>query len=213
MVDALIKLAVAATFGALVGVERQIHGRQAGFRTQLLVCLGSCLFTIVSLRVYEIYGTISDPGRIAAQIITGIGFLGAGAILKDGALVRGLTTAASLWIVSAIGMAVGFGEYYIAAAATVIVLLNLVVLKNVESWLVQDNYAAILIRTEGETEVDVSSMCKEFGVKILENKLRYLKAEKIIEQRVQLKYKDDAKLSAVYSHMKKIPNLMELQIL
>ncbi|MBI5813995.1 MAG: MgtC/SapB family protein [Nitrospinae bacterium] len=211
--EAVLKLLISALFGAFIGIERQIRGRQAGFRTQLLVCFGSCLFTIISIRAYEIYGTVTDPGRIAAQIITGIGFLGAGAILKTGNLVRGLTTAASLWVVSAVGMAVGFGEYLLAAVATAIAIANLVLLKYFESALAQENYADILIKTSGDEELDVRAIVKEFGIKAVENKYRYLKEEKIIEHTVSLKYTDAGKLTDFYRRMKQTPNLIELRIL
>jgi putative Mg2+ transporter-C (MgtC) family protein len=129
--DALLRLVVAAGLGAAIGVEREVREREAGIRTHLLVSLGSCLFTIVS--AYGFHEFLSsgasvvraDPTRIAAQIVTGIGFLGAGAIIREGISVRGLTTAASLWVVAAIGMAAGAGYYWPAVAATLLTLLAL----------------------------------------------------------------------------------------
>jgi putative Mg2+ transporter-C (MgtC) family protein len=122
--DALLRLVVAAGLGAAVGVEREVRDREAGVRTHLLVALGSALFTIVS--AYGFHEFLSsgasvvraDPTRIAAQIVTGIGFLGAGAILREGLSVRGLTTAGSLWVVAAIGMAAGAGYYWPAVVGT-----------------------------------------------------------------------------------------------
>ncbi|HET8568680.1 MAG TPA: MgtC/SapB family protein, partial [Candidatus Limnocylindria bacterium] len=108
--------------GAGVGLERELHQRPAGFRTHALVALGAAMFTVVSR---EMAGPNADPTRIAAQIVTGIGFLGAGAIIRHGLAVRGLTTAASLWIVAAIGMAVGAGYFSAAMIATGIVLVGL----------------------------------------------------------------------------------------
>jgi putative Mg2+ transporter-C (MgtC) family protein len=116
--DALARLAVAGGLGAVVGVERELREREAGVRTHLLVALGSCLFTIVGAYGFHEFGTKVDPTRVAAQIVTGIGFLGAGAIIREGLSVRGLTTAASLWIVAAIGMATGAGYYWPAVACT-----------------------------------------------------------------------------------------------
>ncbi len=122
--DALLRLAVAAALGAAVGIEREIRDREAGIRTHLLVALGSALFTIVSAYGFHDFLTSganvvrADPTRIAAQIVTGIGFLGAGAILREGLSVRGLTTAGSLWVVAAIGMAAGAGYYWPAAIGT-----------------------------------------------------------------------------------------------
>src|SRR4051794_30493865 len=119
--DVLVRLAVAAGLGAAVGFERELRDREAGIRTHLLVSLGSGLFTIVSAYGFEEFtkaGTTVDPTRIAAQIVTGIGFLGAGAIIREGLSVRGLTTAGSLWIVAAIGMAAGAGYYWPALICT-----------------------------------------------------------------------------------------------
>ena len=126
--DLFLRLLVASGLGAVIGLERDMHGRPAGLRTHLLVCMGAALFTILSVAVANTLGAGGqtwDPGRIAAQIVTGIGFLGAGAILKAGFSVRGLTTASSLWIAAAIGMASGAGRYDLAGAATLLALISL----------------------------------------------------------------------------------------
>ncbi|HSO30089.1 MAG TPA: MgtC/SapB family protein [Candidatus Sulfomarinibacteraceae bacterium] len=126
--DLAVRLLVAAGLGAAVGAEREIHGHPAGIRTHMLVALGSGLFTVMSIYGFLIEGSAVapvDPTRIAAQIVSGIGFLGAGAILKDGVVIRGLTTAASLWATSAVGMAAGAGEYVLAIVAGVIILVSL----------------------------------------------------------------------------------------
>jgi putative Mg2+ transporter-C (MgtC) family protein len=119
------RLLLAAVLGALIGVEREIHDHPAGIRTHLLVALGSALFTVLSIDGFNTPGVSVDPSRIAAQIVTGIGFLGAGAILKYGPTIKGLTTAASLWAAAGIGMAAGASRPVIAIAATVIVLVSL----------------------------------------------------------------------------------------
>jgi putative Mg2+ transporter-C (MgtC) family protein len=129
--DALLRLAIACGLGAAIGFEREIRDREAGIRTHLLVSLGSALFTIVSAYGFHEFLTSgdnivrTDPTRIAAQIVTGIGFLGAGAIIREGLSIRGLTTAATPWVVAAIGMACGAGYYWPAAAATVLTILAL----------------------------------------------------------------------------------------
>ncbi|HET9082974.1 MAG TPA: MgtC/SapB family protein [Candidatus Limnocylindrales bacterium] len=117
------RLIVAAALGALIGLEREIHDHPAGMRTHLLVSLGSAGFTVLSIAAFPAPG--ADPARIAAQIVTGIGFLGAGAILKEGATIRGLTTAASLWATAAVGMAAGAGAWITAVSITVIVIVSL----------------------------------------------------------------------------------------
>ena len=129
--DALLRLVLACVLGGAVGFERELRDREAGIRTHLLVSLGSALFTIVSAYGFHEFlangGNIvrADPTRIAAQIVTGIGFLGAGAIIREGLSVRGLTTAATLWVVAAIGMACGAGYYWPAAATTGLTLFAL----------------------------------------------------------------------------------------
>jgi putative Mg2+ transporter-C (MgtC) family protein len=140
-VELVLRLLGAAVLGALIGLEREVRDQPAGFRTHLLVALGSCLFTLIS--AYGFAGFLDeeqvtfDPTRIAAQIVTGIGFLGAGAILRSGMSVRGLTTAASLWVVAAIGLAVGAGAYVLASATTAVTLLALLVLRPLRSRLVR----------------------------------------------------------------------------
>jgi putative Mg2+ transporter-C (MgtC) family protein len=121
----LLRLAVAAVLGGAVGLERELRERQAGLRTHMLVCVGAALFTLVSAYGFRDFlvggGSLVrvDPTRIAAQIVSGIGFLGAGAIIRQGLSVRGLTTAATLWLVAAIGMACGAGFYAAATIASV----------------------------------------------------------------------------------------------
>jgi putative Mg2+ transporter-C (MgtC) family protein len=130
--DALGRLALAAALGSIIGLEREFREREAGLRTHLLVSLGSALFTIVSAFGFHDVLTHDpqvvvrlDPSRIAAQIVSGIGFLGAGAIIRQGLSIRGLTTAATLWVVAAIGMAAGAGFYSVAIITTVVALVAL----------------------------------------------------------------------------------------
>ncbi len=129
--ESLLRLALAATLGGLIGIERELREREAGLRTHLLVALGSALFTIVGAYGFHAFlesgqsVVRADPTRIAAQIVTGIGFLGAGAIIRQGLSVRGLTTAATLWVVAAVGLACGAGYYSAAVITTALVLIAL----------------------------------------------------------------------------------------
>ena len=127
--DLGLRLIGAAILGAGIGFERERHDHPAGIRTHLLVSVGAATFTVLS--IYS-FGQGSDPGRVAAQIVTGIGFLGAGAILKGQGTVTGLTTAASLWVVAAVGMAAGAGAWGVAIATTVIVIISLWPLRAIE---------------------------------------------------------------------------------
>lgn len=117
-----VRLVVAAVAGMVIGIERELRDQAAGLRTHMLVAVGACLFAIVGAYGFEGEG---DPSRVAAQVVTGIGFLGAGAIIREGVSVRGLTTAASLWVVAAAGTAVGLGLYWATGVATIITLVSL----------------------------------------------------------------------------------------
>jgi putative Mg2+ transporter-C (MgtC) family protein len=125
-----VRLVVALLLGAVIGWERELQRMPAGFRTHALVSLGSAIFTVIS--AYAFSGPGSDPTRIAAQIVSGIGFLGGGAILHYGGTVRGLTTAASLWSVAGVGMAAGAGLLVLAAVSTVLVIIGLEVFQRLE---------------------------------------------------------------------------------
>ncbi|MDD5424541.1 MAG: MgtC/SapB family protein [Candidatus Omnitrophica bacterium] len=140
--EMILRLCIAALLSGLIGYEREIHGRLAGFRTHILVGVGSTLIMLTSMHIFEIYKGVAnpDPGRIAAQVVSGIGFLGAGTIIRFKASVRGLTTAASLWTVAGIGLAVGAGVFVPAAATTVIVLSALFFLNRLEKLLIRKDW-------------------------------------------------------------------------
>jgi len=129
------RIAVAGLLGGIIGLEREWTGHPAGLRTTMLVAIGSCLFTVLSIEAFPVKGTAQDTARIAAQIVSGIGFLGAGAVFQSKHHVRGLTTAATIWLVAAIGMATGTGMHFLAICTTVITALVLVVLRPVGDWL------------------------------------------------------------------------------
>ncbi len=133
--DVLWRLGVSAVLGGLIGAERQWHRCNAGLRTHILVSLGSALIMLTSIYVFDIYSGMvrGDPARIAAGVITGIGFIGAGSIMRDMEGIRGLTTAASLWVVAAIGLAVGCGFILGAVFTALFSLLSLIALRIVES--------------------------------------------------------------------------------
>ena len=130
-VDFLIRISAALALGFILGLERELTNKYAGLRTHILVCLGACAFTIISIYGFPSYATgdniildqatgIRDTGRVAAQVVSGIGFIGAGAVLRNGPMIIGLTTAATLWISAAIGMTCGVGMYDVAIITTVI---------------------------------------------------------------------------------------------
>lgn len=118
--EIILRLVIAISLGALVGLEREMSHKSAGLRTHMIVSLGACLFTLISIYTFEM-----DSARVAAAIVTGIGFIGAGSIIASRGHLQGITTAASLWVVAAIGLAVGVGSYLLAVVAAVLVFLVL----------------------------------------------------------------------------------------
>lgn len=124
--EIILRLLLSFGIGTLIGLEREYHSKAAGLRTMIMICLGSTVFTEISMSMSD-----QSPDRVASNIITGIGFLGAGVIFKDGLSISGITTATAIWICAALGMAVGAGEYFIAMTGSVIVLIVLVALQRV----------------------------------------------------------------------------------
>lgn len=131
VIDVLTKLVLALLIGTVIGAEREYKNKSAGLRTLTLICLGSTFFTMLSVEL----GAENETGRIAANIVTGIGFLGAGAIMREGLTVSGLTTASSIWVTAALGMAVGAGAYYISIFGFLIVLAVLTLFSSIQPWI------------------------------------------------------------------------------
>lgn len=196
----LFKLLLASFLGALIGLERDIHGRAAGLRTHLLVTLGATVFVLLSESIAVSYSeqitdsvARADPSRIAAQIITGIGFLGAGAIIKSGLTVRGLTTAACLWLTAGIGMTIGAGYYDLGIATTVISLFALIILNKFENYYTKDSYRKLEIQTSND--INISNLIGLIKRKYL--KIIYLDKERDYDTNtlkvsftIKLKHKD-----------------------
>jgi len=149
--EILLRLVVASALGAAVGLDRELRDRAAGTRTHLLVSLGAALFTLVGAYGFAGAGR-TDPSRVAAQIVTGIGFLGAGVILRQGFSVRGLTTAGSLWVAAAIGMAAGAGAYWAAVATAIITLIALGPLKKALAAAIPPNGAERIVVELGDAD-------------------------------------------------------------
>jgi putative Mg2+ transporter-C (MgtC) family protein len=173
LADTFIPLFVAAVCGGVVGLERESAHRPAGLRTHVLVSVGSALIMQISLYMYRLsmganFGN-GDPGRIAAQVVSGIGFLGAGTIMREGLNIRGLTTAASLWVVAGVGLAIGAGMYTEAIIATVLVFLTLKTLSEVERRFIRrGNYLSLVIHvtdTPGRLGT-LATVCGRWGANI-----------------------------------------------
>jgi len=175
--EALLRLLIAAGLGGAIGLERELRDHEAGFRTHLIVSLGACVFTLVSAYAWTDWtfstasGVVFDPTRIAAQIVTGIGFLGAGAIIVRGISVRGLTTAATLWVVAAIGMAAGTGYYAVAVGASALVLVSLGPLKFVSARFIsrvrpEEAELAIALKPDGDG-AQILARIEELGAQVV----------------------------------------------
>jgi putative Mg2+ transporter-C (MgtC) family protein len=161
--DEILKLALSAIIGCLVGLEREVRRKPAGFRTLSLICVGATIFTICSYKL----GVLDNRDRIAANIITGVGFLGAGVIFRNKDTVSGITTAATTWIAAALGMLIGIGEYGLAVLGLVISLIILYALQYIQNWIdSQFQHRDYIVNFKGDFESG------EFTAKMKECKLR-----------------------------------------
>lgn len=170
-IDMIARLFFASLLSGFIGYEREIHGRLAGFRTHILVGVGSALIMLTSMHIFDIYRghAAPDPGRIAAQVVSGIGFLGAGTIIRFKASVRGLTTAASLWTVAGLGLAVGAGLFIPAVFTTLLVLAALFFLNRIEKGMIRrDWYKSLEIETRaGASQLQgIRSLLSDYDVEI-----------------------------------------------
>lgn len=190
-----IQLLLASILGALVGLEREIHGRPAGLRTHILVCLGSALIIVAFEQLQASLAQSGaeilrlDPARAAAGVITGIGFLGAGTILKGKDHIMGLTTAASIWVVAAIGITIGLGQFFLSIAATLLVLFALFVLHKVD--IKSENYGEIFLTGTGGIGFFETSRkhIAELGFLIKSYNIEAISDEGLIKVRFLVKYK------------------------
>ncbi len=168
MQEDFIRLGVSLALGTAIGLEREVSDKAAGLRTNVFIALGSTLFTLVSLRFPY------DPARIAAQIVSGIGFIGAGSILREGERVTGLTTAATIWTVAAIGMAVGYGHFTLACLATAGALFIQLAFTNVDIWIddIRERHnVRIVTRLDNAAMEEVSRIFREGKIRIMKKKL------------------------------------------
>ena len=168
--ETALQLLISFVIGTAIGLEREYRSKAAGLRTMIMICFGSTIFTEISISIGE-----SSPDRIASTIITGIGFLGAGVIFKDGLTINGITTATTIWIAAALGMAVGAGEYFIALIGSVVVLIVLSLFENIQRKVVRLHQARSYRITFEEDENFISALEKEIN----KLQLRFHKARDI----------------------------------
>lgn len=179
--ELLLQLLLSVLLGGAIGLERELKGKPAGFRTNILICIGATLFTVLSYRLAEGRG---DPGRVAAQILTGVGFIGAGTILHMRGLVTGLTSAATIWVVAAIGMALGSRAYVEALVTSVVVILVLAVLERLEERIsLQAGRGHIVIHTRPERNAleEMESLVRITGLEIERTASRRENVDLVVE--------------------------------
>ena len=214
-------LLAALLAGALVGLERSYHGRPAGFRTHALVCVASSLLMLLS--VYQAQWLPpatedtfrTDPTRMAQGIMTGIGFLGAGVIFKEGLSVRGLTTAASIWITAAIGILIGVGFYFPAVVATTLVLGTLSFFRWIESRMPSQFYAHHVVRFARDATMDeeaLRALLNGNGFSIANMSYRLAADGRLFEYSMVIRTADTANLKALADRLRGLPSVMEFRI-
>ncbi len=215
------RLVAALLAGGLIGLERSHRGRPAGFRTHALVCLASSLLMLVT--VYETHWfpqtasarVIVDPTRMAQGIMTGIGFLGAGAIIKEGLSVRGLTTAASIWVTAAIGILTGIGFYFAAAIGTLLVLGTLSLFRWVEARLPTESYASFVVRFKREaaiSEADLRKLVADHGFSLYNMSYRLHGEFDVLEFRTVIRTMQPANLARLSHTLNADARVMDYRI-
>jgi putative Mg2+ transporter-C (MgtC) family protein len=201
----------------IVGIERELNNQPAGLRTHVLISIGATMFMLISLRIPEMFDgkLVSDPARVAAQIVTGIGFLGAGAIIKIGINVKGLTTAANIWVVSSIGMAVGLGYYVPALIITGVNLVTLTLLNLLEkSMITSRQIKNIHLKFESSRFYldEVEKICADFKIKITNIDYHESTVKGTTEMDVNVKIPADVDITALFSEIRKLPNLTRAEL-
>lgn len=210
--DIVINLALILLFSGLIGFERERNDRPAGLRTHILVGVGATIIMMISISMH-VMNVENDAGRIAAQIVSGIGFLGAGTIIKEGFSVKGLTTAASLWATAAIGMAIGGGNYFLASLTTVVVLVTLFILDNFDFSSGSKKYRNIKCTIANKKDL-ISKMNQIItDNKISIKKINVAKVDKeTINVRYTLRTKNSEQLIELSNDLLQLENVLELNI-
>ena len=215
------RVAGALVIGAMIGFERTFHGRPAGFRTHSLVCIASAILMIVTvyqtqwMTLVEHDAIRTDPTRMAQGIMTGIGFLGAGVIFKEGLTVRGLTTAASIWVTAAIGILVGIGFWFAAVVGTVATLIVLALFRIVEARLPSEFYAHHTLRFSRDRvmgEDDMRKMIGDYGFTIANLSSRLTEGGQAFEYRMTIKSRDRRAAETLSRHLRSLPEVVEFRI-
>lgn len=220
--ELFFRLVLACVLGGVIGYERQSRRKSAGLRTNMLVCLGSCLVMLLSQQLYrEVEGlTNADPARLAAQVVSGIGFLGAGAIMKEGLTVTGLTTAACLWVVAGVGLAAGAGYYSGALIATALVFVTLGSLSRLDEWVDHEKNFSLSIYTVDKPGqvMKISSCLEDLQLRIRGIKLKAgedevdLSGEKLLYINLEIYNKQGVKGGVIVDAVRQIDGVHSVDI-
>ena len=215
-IQVIIRIIMAGVLGGLIGLERESLNKSAGFRTHILVCVGSALIMVVSQDLYQVYkgATNIDPGRIAAQVVSGIGFLGAGTIMREGATVKGLTTAASLWVVAGVGLALGAGFYFPALVTTGVVFLTLIYLGKVEKLIAGLAHVVVFMVTAENRPGQlgrVGSYLGERGILILNLQMKQLSDDRKVMFEIDTKLPPKTDLNEIMYELGDIPGVYQVE--
>ncbi|RKZ08746.1 methyltransferase [bacterium] len=208
-----LRLFIALLIGGLIGLEREFKGKPAGIRTNMLMCTGSALIMIISIEIAKIGKGHADPGRIAAQVITGIGFLGAGTIIRSKFHVMGLTTAATIWVLSALGLAIGAGYIALAVYGAILITITLTVVSFVEAAMLKRRKTHVLLLTLEPREGIIGEVLESFSaLKVVSEALEVNRSDKrwtmTLEYTTSRKLHEDVLKSL--SKMSGISNITEL---
>jgi len=213
-IEILLKVILASVLGGIIGLERELSHKEAGLRTNILIAIGSTLLTVLSIKISE-GSKVADPGRIASQIVTGIGFLGAGAIIQARFAVHGLTTAATIWTVAAIGIAVGSGFYLFSLLVTILVVLVLTTFKFISSALEkQKKTYAYIVKTDDKASVlvDIKKIMRELNIHSTNLTMSKKKGSYQIEMLLQISQTKDKQFIERIMQLKNVKELVSESI-
>ncbi|MCM8772932.1 MAG: MgtC/SapB family protein [Candidatus Omnitrophica bacterium] len=221
MLTAVLKILISGILSGIIGFEREKHGREAGLRTMILVGIGTTTILISSLQVYYLFSNIQnpvlriDPARIAYGVVTGMGFLGAGVIIKDRRRIRGLTTASCLWLVTSIGIAVGVGLYFLSLFITIFSIIVLYFLKLLEKKIPIDIYNKITVKINIDKNLKetIENLIKQENFKILTCEIKTDKEKNEMELNFTVRYRRPQNIEKIFEEMLKMEGVKFISII
>lgn len=218
--ESIIRVLISGILSGIIGLEREKHGREAGLRTMILVGMGTTTILISSFQVYYIFSNIQspliriDPARIAYGVVTGMGFLGAGVIIKDRRRIRGLTTAACLWFVTSVSLAVGVGLYILSIFLTFISVFILYFLKLFEKKIPIDTYNRIILLIEDNKNLreEITKIIEENKFKILSTEIERDKEKKTIGLVLTVRYRKPQNIETIFEKISELEGVKNIKI-